>query len=112
MAGTQRVVSIDPSTGRVVRHLFNVPGAVCTAFSPPSVPSDCGADFTDALSVDAAGTSVLVGGAIPFSYGQVSTSGETSLYRWSVGSAQAVRLTRGVLVACWGPAQAAGRLQG
>ena len=98
-------MTIDPSTGRVVRHLFTVPEAVCTAVSP-SVPSDCDADFTDALSVDAAGTSVLVGGAIPFSYGQVSTSGETSLYRWSVGSAQAVRLSSGVLVACWGPAQA------
>ncbi|HXN60317.1 MAG TPA: hypothetical protein VN886_07665, partial [Acidimicrobiales bacterium] len=105
LAATQRIVTVDPSTGRVVRHLFTVPEAVCTAVSP-SVPSDCDADFTDALSVDAAGTSVLVGGAIPFSYGQVSTSGETSLYRWSVGSAQAVRLSSGVLVACWGPAQA------
>ncbi len=104
LAGTQRVVTIDPTTGRIVRRLFTLPAAVCTAFSQPNVPSDCGADFTDALRVDGAGTSVLVGGAIPFFYGQVSTSGVAYLYRWSVGSAHAVRLTRGVLVACWGPA--------
>ena len=85
LAGAEHVVTIDPSTGRVVRRLFSVPGAVCTASAPPSVPSDCDADYSDALSVDGAGTSVLVGGAIPLSYGQVSTSGATYLYRWSVG---------------------------
>jgi hypothetical protein len=108
LAGTQRVVTIDPSTGGVVHRLFSVSGAVCTASAPPSVPSDCDADYSNALSVDGAGTSVLVGGAIPLSYGQVSTSGLTYLYRWSVGSTQAVRLTRDVLVASWGPPPARG----
>ena len=102
LASSQKVVSIDPQTGAVVHTLFELPAAICT--SPfPSAPADCDADFTNALDVDPVSSSVLVSGAIPLQYGQVSTSGLTYLFRWDRGSAKPVRLTSGVLVAAWGP---------
>lgn len=100
---TQKVVTIDPTTGRVVAPLFSVPAAVCTPFAPPSVPSDCTADFTNALSADSVGSSVLVAGAVPFAGGSVTTSGSSYLYRWSTGARGPVKLKEGVLVAAWGP---------
>ncbi len=108
LAGAQRVVSIDPTSGRVVRPLFALPAAVCTTAQSPLTPADCNADFSNTLDVDQAGSSVLVSGAIPFTTGTVSTSGLTSLYRWTQGSTEPVRLSRGVLVAAWGPGGATG----
>jgi hypothetical protein len=102
LASSQKVVSIDPQTGSVVRSLFALPAAICTSPSP-STPEDCEADFSNALDVDPAGSSVLVSGVIPLKYGQVSTSGLTYLFRWDTSSAKPVRLTSGVLVAAWGP---------
>jgi hypothetical protein len=102
LASSQKVVSIDPQTGAVVRTLFTLPAAICTSPSP-SAPEDCDADFSNALDVDPAGSSVLVSGAIPLNYGQVSTSGLTYLFRRDTSSAKPVRLTSGVLVAAWGP---------
>jgi hypothetical protein len=99
LAGSQAIVTIDPFTGKALRHLFAIKGtAVCTS----SVPANCFADFVNPLSVDVAGTSVLIGGAIPLSYGSVSTSGASYLYRWSVGDPRPMRLTASVLVATWG----------
>ena len=103
LAGAQRIVSIDPATGSVVRTLFALPAAVCTAAQPPQAPADCNADFSNTLDVDHAGSSVLVSGAIPLTTGTVSTSGLTYLYRWTQGSTKPVRLSQGVLVATWGP---------
>jgi hypothetical protein len=102
LVSSQKVVSIDPQTGAVVRALFELPAAICTS-SSPSTPEDCDADFSNALDVDPASSSVLVSGAIPLTDGQVGTSGLTYLYRWETGSAKPVRLTSGVLVAAWGP---------
>jgi hypothetical protein len=105
LASSQKVVSIDPQTGAVVRALFELPAAVCT-FASPSTPEDCDSDFSNALDVDPASSSVLVSGAIPLTDGQVSTSGLTYLFRWATDSAKPVRLTSGVLVAAWGPGPA------
>ena len=106
LASSQEVVSIDPQTGAVVRTLFELPAAICTS-SSPSAPEDCDADFTNTLDVAPSGSNVLVSGAIPLKYGQVSTSGVTYLFRWDTSSAKPVRLTSGVLVAAWGPGPAA-----
>ena len=105
LASSQKVVSIDPQTGAVVRPLFELPAAICTSPSP-SAPEDCDADFSNALAVDPASSSVLVSGAIPLKYGQVSTSGLAYLFRWDTSSAKPVRLTSGVLVAARGPGTA------
>jgi WD40-like Beta Propeller Repeat len=102
LASSQKVVSIDPQTGAVVRTLFALPAAICTSPSP-STPEDCDADFSSALDVDPASSSVLVSGAIPLTDEQVSTSGLTYLFRWDSRSAKPVRLTSGVVVAAWGP---------
>jgi hypothetical protein len=107
LASAQRVVSIDPETGRAVRTLFTLPAAICTSASPAD-PADCDADFSAALDVDPAGSSVLVSGAVPLRSGQVRTSGSTDLFRWSSSSSKPVRLTTGVLVATWGPATSPG----
>ncbi len=106
LAGAQRIVSIDPTTGSVVRELFALPAAVCTTAQSPQAPSDCDAGFSSALDVDQAGTGVLASGVIPLTTGTVSTSGLASLYRWTQGSTKPVRLSRGVLVAAWGPLSA------
>ena len=103
LAGAQRVVSIDPTSGSAVRELFALPAAVCTTVRSPQAPSDCDAGFSNALDVDRAGSSVLVSGVIPLTTGTVSTSGLASLYRWTQGSTKPVRLSQGVLVAPWGP---------
>ncbi len=103
LASTQRVVSIDPTSGGVVQELFALPAAVCTSARTPLAPSDCNADFGNALDVDQAGSSVLISGVVPLTRGTVSTSGLTYLYRWTQGSMRPVRLSRGVLVAAWGP---------
>jgi hypothetical protein len=105
LAGTQQVVSIDPSSGRVTRRLFSLPAAVCTTPGSPSAPSDCNGDFSNALAVDGAGSSVLISGVIPLTTGVVSTSGVTYLYRWETGGTKPVRLAKDVLVATWGPAR-------
>lgn len=71
---------------------------VFTTPSPsPSAPKDCDADFSNALDVDSAGSSVLVGGAIPLTFGKISTSGRTYLFRWEAALAKPVRLTAGCL---------------
>lgn len=99
LAGSQAIVTINPSTGKAAKRLFTVDAAaVCTT----SAPSDCQADFVNPLTVDGVGSSVLVVGAIPLAFGSVSTSGASYLYRWSAGDTQPVRLTPGVLVATWG----------
>jgi hypothetical protein len=105
LASTQRVVSIDPASGSVVRELFALPAAVCTSARTPHTPSDCNADFSNALDVDQAGSSILISGVIPLMAGTVSTSGLTYLYRWTKGFTKPVRLSQGVLIATWGPAE-------
>jgi hypothetical protein len=109
LAGTQQIVSIDPSSGHVVRRLFSLPAAVCTTARAPHAPSNCDADFSNALAVDQTGSSVLISGAIPLVSGQVGISGRTYLSRWSAGSTKAVRLAQGVQVATWGPSRPLGR---
>ena len=101
-SGRQEVVTINPSTGRVVDRLFAMPADVCT----PTIPADansCSSDFTNEVIGDSTGSSVLVSGAIPFVDGTPTTSGKAFLYRWSVGARAPVRLTAQVLVAAWGP---------
>ena len=102
LANPQKVVSIDPQSGDVVRTLFTLPEAICTS-SSPLVPMDCDADFSNVLDADSGSSNVLIGGAIPLTYGQVSTSGLAYLVRWDQASARPVRVTSGVLVAAWGP---------
>jgi hypothetical protein len=102
LANPQKVVSIDPQSGEVVRTLFTLPEAICTS-SSPSAPKDCDADFSDALDADSGSSNVLISGAIPLRYGQVSTSGLAYLLRWDPAFAKPVRVTSGVLVAAWGP---------
>ena len=102
LANPQRVVSIDPQSGEVVRTLFTLPEAICTS-SSPSTPKDCDADFSNALVADSGSSNVLVSGAIPLTYGQVSTSGLVYLLRWNAALTKPVRVLSGVLVAAWGP---------
>ena len=59
LANPQRVVSIDPQSGEVVRTLFTLPEAICTS-SSPSTPKDCDADFSNALVADSGSSNVLV----------------------------------------------------
>jgi hypothetical protein len=110
LANPQKVVSIDPQSGEVVRTLFTLPEAICTS-SSPSAPEDCNADFSNALDADSGSSNVLVGGAIPLKYGQVSTSGLAYLIRWNAASTRPVRVISGVLVAAWGPRPATGLSQ-
>jgi hypothetical protein len=109
LANPQRVVSINPHSGELVHALFTLPEAICTS-SSPSAPQDCNADFSDALDGDSSGSNVLVSGAIPLKYGEVSTSGLAYLVRWDAATTKPVRVTSGVLVAAWGP-QLSSRLQ-
>ena len=102
LANPQTVVSIDPRSGDVVRTLFTLPEAICTS-SSPLVPMDCDADFSNVLDADSGSSNVLISGAIPLTYGQVSTSGLAYLVRWDRALAKPVRVTSGVLVAAWGP---------
>jgi hypothetical protein len=101
-SGSQQVVTINPSTGRVTARLFSVPAAICTTASAAG-SKVCSSDFSNLVIGDNAGTSVLVAGAIPFVDGAPTTSGKTYLYRWSVGDRSPVKLTQQVLVAAWGP---------
>jgi hypothetical protein len=101
-SGRQEVVTINPSTGRVVDRLFAAPADVCTA-TFPSEAGGCNSDFSNQVIGDSTGSSVLVSGAIPFVDGTPTTSGKALLYRWSVGAPAPVRLTPQVLVATWGP---------
>jgi hypothetical protein len=102
LADAQAVVAINPSSGRVVDRYFSLPAAVCTAYP---APANCVSDFSNALSVDSVGSSLLVAGAIPIVVGGwLSTSGKAYLYRWSTGSSRPVKLKEGVLSATWGPA--------
>ena len=100
-SGHQEVVSINPVTGRPIDRLFAVPADVCTA-TVPAGSDGCTSDFSNEVIGDTAGTSVLIGGAIPFVQGAPTTSGYAFLYRWSVGERAPVRLTPQVLVATWG----------
>ena len=102
LANPQRVVSIDPQSGEVVRTLFTLPEAICTSASP-ATPTDCDADFSNALVADSVSSNVLISGAIPVTGGQVSTSGLAYLLRWNAAFTEPVRVTSGVLVAAWGP---------
>ena len=102
LADAQAIVAINPSSGRVVDRYFSLPAAVCT---PYPAPANCVSDFSNTLSVDSLGSSLLVAGAIPIvDRGWLSTSGESYLYRWSTGSSKPVKLKEGVLSATWGPA--------
>jgi hypothetical protein len=101
-SGHQEIVTVNPSTGRVVDRLFAVPADVCTA-TFPSEAGGCNSDFSNQVIGDNTGSSVLVSGAIPFVDGTPTTSGKALLYRWSVGAPAPVRLTPQVLVATWGP---------
>lgn len=105
LANPQKVVSIDPESGEVVRTLFALPEAICTS-SSPSAPKDCDDDFSNALDAESGSSNVLISGAIPLMYGQVSTSGLTYLIRWNAALTKPVRVTSGVLVAAWGPRSA------
>jgi hypothetical protein len=102
LANPQKVVSIDPESGEVVRTLFTLPEAICTS-SSPLAPTDCDADFSNVLAAASGSSNVLVSGAIPLKYGQVSTSGLAYLIRWNAALTKPVRVTSGVLVAAWGP---------
>ena len=84
-------MTIDPSTGRVVNLLFNVPATICTA--APSVGNiGCSSDFSNEVIGDAAGTSVLVAGATPLVHGSPTTLGQTFLYRWDLGDGAPTRV--------------------
>jgi hypothetical protein len=104
-SGRQEIVSVNPSTGRVIDRLFHVPDEVCTATFPGSPPG-CSSLFSNDVIGDSAGTDVLVAGAIPFVDGSVTTSGAAHLYRWHVGDRAPTRLLNQVLVASWGPPKA------
>jgi hypothetical protein len=100
-SGGQEVVTVDPATGRVVNRLFSIPAAICTA--PPNAGSlECSSDFSNEVIGDSAGTSVLVAGATPLIDGSPTTSGQTFLYRWSVGDRSPRRVASQILVASWG----------
>jgi hypothetical protein len=101
-SGSQEVVTIDPSTGRVLARLFSLPGVVCVSLPHPS-QSACGADFSNAIAGTSTGQSVLIAGVIPIVGGIPTTSGATAVFRWSVGNHAPVRLTAQVLRATWGP---------
>jgi hypothetical protein len=101
-SGSQQVVTIDPSTGRVLARLFSLPGVVCVSLPQPS-QSACGADFSNAIAGTGTGQSVLIAGVIPIVGGIPTTSGAAAVFRWSVGNHAPVRLTAQVLRATWGP---------
>lgn len=96
--GRQEVVTINPSTGRVANRLFSTSAEICT-----DGPAGCSSDFSNSVVGDTAGTSVLVAGAIPLVVGTPTPSGDSLLYRWSVGNRAPVSLAHRILVATWGP---------
>jgi hypothetical protein len=100
-SGSQAVVTIDPATGRIVSRLFGIPAAICTA-RPEAANAGCSSDFSNEVIGDSAGTSVLVAGAIPLVDDSPTASGQTFLYRWSVGDRSATRVAKQILVASWG----------
>jgi hypothetical protein len=107
--GTQRVVLLDPRTGRQLSTLFSVPGEVCVALSPTSPPmtaprpSPCSYGFDNTVISDTGGGDVLLGGATSLNAGGGAGSAP-SLYRWRMGTRRVIRLTPGALLATWGPA--------
>jgi hypothetical protein len=101
--GSQQIVTLDPATGGIVARLFRVPGVVCVALSGMGPPA-CSADFSNAITGDAAGENILIAGAIPLVGSTPTTSGRADLYRWSSDGRTLVRLTPQVLRATWGPA--------
>jgi hypothetical protein len=100
-SGGQEIVTIDPSTGRIVHRLFNLPAAICAA-APSAGNVGCSSDFSNEVIGDTAGTSVLVAGATPLVDGSPTTSGQTFLYRWNLGEGAPTRLANQILVASWG----------
>jgi hypothetical protein len=107
--GAQQVVTLDPSTGRVLSTLFRVPGSICVALSaasPPMVapvsPRPCASSFDNSLSSDVSGSDVLVAGS---THVIRSTGGQSTpyLYRWRIGGRSLVKLLPTALLATWGP---------
>lgn len=89
-SGSQEVVSINPSTGRVIDPLFRVRGEVFP-------------DFSNNLIGDSSGTNVLVAGVTPLVEGSPTTSGAVILYRWRVGDRVLTKVANQIDVASWGP---------
>jgi hypothetical protein len=89
-AGTDQVVTVNPLTGRVVRRLFRIPGALFPDFSTSAVG-------------DTSGTSILVAGVTPLINGTPTTSGASYLYRWQEGDRAPTKVAGNVQVATWGP---------
>jgi hypothetical protein len=111
VSGAQRVVTINPATGKRGTTLFKVPGGVCVALSPSSPPisdaalhSPCSYDFDNAIISDPGASDVLIGGA---THVIASTGGQSApyLYRWRLATRVPVRLTPNVLLATWGPSR-------
>jgi hypothetical protein len=104
--GTQRVVVIDPQSGRQLSTLFSLRGAVCVALSPASppapTPSPCTYGFDNTVISDTSGGDVLLAGATQVS---ATTGARTTpyLYRWRIGDRRLIRLTPGALRATWAP---------
>ncbi len=102
--GRQSVVTIDPSTGRIIAILFQTPAAVCEAIADNG-PNECSSLFSNPIVADSSGSNVLVAGAIPYVFGfSPTTSGASYLYVWHRGTGRPLRLTGHVDVASWVPA--------
>ena len=102
LTDAQTIVAINPTSGNIVDRYFSLPAAICTPYPPPA---NCVSEFSNPVSVDSIGSSLLVAGAIPTVVGGwLTTSGKSYLYRWSTGSSKPVKLKEGVLSATWGPA--------
>jgi hypothetical protein len=105
-AGAQRVVVIDPQTGRQGSTLFSLRGTVCVALSPASppltapTPSPCTYGFDNTVISDASGGDVLLAGATQV-IASTGTRSTPYLYRWRMGEPTLVRLTPGALLATW-----------
>jgi hypothetical protein len=90
--GAQEVVTVNPSTGRVIDRLFSLRGVISSLFSSSVIG-------------DGTGSNVLVAGVIPLVGGSPTTSGAVHLYRWRVGDGAPTKLAQQILVASWGPAR-------
>jgi hypothetical protein len=89
-SGRDEVVTVNALTGRVMRRLFTIPGALFP-------------DFSNNVAGDLAGANVLVAGVTPLIDGTPTTSGASYLYRWRVGDRNPTKVANGMLVATWGP---------
>lgn len=89
-SGGLEVVSINPSTGRVVGRLFRIHGEIFP-------------DFSNNVRGDSSGANVLVAGVTSLVDGTPTTSGAVTLYRWQVGDRAPTEVANQIDVAAWGP---------